>query len=81
MELFPDSYSSGGLNIADSGKLQVLSDLLATIRQLGPSDRCVSVRCSVFLIRDDLSVTLWIIINNSVCFFKICYSNVWVFLC
>lgn len=45
MELFPDSYSSGGLNIADSGKLQVLSDLLATIRQLGPSDRCVSVRC------------------------------------
>lgn len=43
MELFPDSYSSGGLNIADSGKLQVLSDLLATIRQLGPSDRCV--RC------------------------------------
>ncbi|XP_074509839.1 DNA repair and recombination protein RAD54B [Sebastes fasciatus] len=43
VELFPESYSSGGFNTADSGKLLVLSDLLATIRQLSPSDRVVVV--------------------------------------
>lgn len=43
VELFPESYSSGGFNIADSGKLSVLSDLLTTIRQLSPSDRYVCV--------------------------------------
>lgn len=41
-ELFPDSYSSGELSTADSGKLLVLSDLLTAIRQLSPSDRFVS---------------------------------------
>lgn len=41
VELFPESYSSGGFNTADSGKLLVLSDLLTTIRQLSPSDRCL----------------------------------------
>lgn len=43
VDLFPESYSSGGLNTADSGKLLVLSDLLAAIRELSPSDRCVFV--------------------------------------
>ncbi|XP_030250104.1 DNA repair and recombination protein RAD54B [Sparus aurata] len=43
VELFPESYSSGGFNTADSGKLLVLSDLLTTIRQLSPSDRVVVV--------------------------------------
>uniref|UniRef100_A0A3Q3EDH0 RAD54 homolog B n=1 Tax=Labrus bergylta TaxID=56723 RepID=A0A3Q3EDH0_9LABR len=43
IELFPESYSSGGLNTADSGKLLVLSDLLTAIRQLSPSDRVVVV--------------------------------------
>ncbi len=43
VELFPESYSSGGFDTADSGKLLVLSDLLTAIRQLSPSDRCVSV--------------------------------------
>ncbi|KAM3614108.1 uncharacterized protein V6R79_010340 [Siganus canaliculatus] len=42
-ELFPDSYSSGSFSTADSGKLLVLSDLLAAIRQLSPSDRVVVV--------------------------------------
>ncbi|KAF3839783.1 hypothetical protein F7725_018500 [Dissostichus mawsoni] len=42
-ELFPESYSSGGLNTADSGKLLVLSDLLSVIRQLNPTDRVVVV--------------------------------------
>uniref|UniRef100_A0A3Q0S1V0 RAD54 homolog B n=1 Tax=Amphilophus citrinellus TaxID=61819 RepID=A0A3Q0S1V0_AMPCI len=42
-DLFPESYSSGGFNIADSGKLLVLSDLLNAIRQLSPSDRVVVV--------------------------------------
>ncbi|XP_061073541.1 DNA repair and recombination protein RAD54B isoform X2 [Conger conger] len=42
-ELFPEAYSTGGLNIADSGKLLVLADLLAAIRQLSPSDRVVLV--------------------------------------
>ncbi|KAJ8394570.1 hypothetical protein AAFF_G00043730 [Aldrovandia affinis] len=42
-ELFPEGYSSGGFNITDSGKLQVLSDLLAAVRQLSPSDRVVLV--------------------------------------
>ncbi|CAJ1062194.1 DNA repair and recombination protein RAD54B [Xyrichtys novacula] len=42
-EIFPESYSSGGLNSADSGKLLVLSDLLTAIRQLSPSDRVVVV--------------------------------------
>ncbi|XP_035527512.1 DNA repair and recombination protein RAD54B [Morone saxatilis] len=42
-ELFPESYSSGGFNIADSGKLLVLSDMLTAIRQLSPSDRVVVV--------------------------------------
>ncbi|XP_053182947.1 DNA repair and recombination protein RAD54B [Scomber japonicus] len=42
-DLFPESYSSGGLNTADSGKLLVLSDLLAAIRHLSPSDRVVVV--------------------------------------
>uniref|UniRef100_A0A8C9WY92 RAD54 homolog B n=1 Tax=Sander lucioperca TaxID=283035 RepID=A0A8C9WY92_SANLU len=43
VELFPESYSSGGFNTADSGKLLVLSDLLTSIRQLSPSDRVVIV--------------------------------------
>ncbi|XP_038567459.1 DNA repair and recombination protein RAD54B isoform X3 [Micropterus salmoides] len=38
VDLFPESYSSGGLNSADSGKLLVLSDMLTAIRQLSPSD-------------------------------------------
>ncbi|KAK7886769.1 hypothetical protein WMY93_026390 [Mugilogobius chulae] len=42
-ELFPESYTSAGLNVSDSGKLQVLSDLLAAIRQISPSDRVVVV--------------------------------------
>ncbi|XP_058504113.1 DNA repair and recombination protein RAD54B [Solea solea] len=42
-ELFPESYSSGGFNTSDSGKLLVLSDLLAAIQQLSPSDRVVVV--------------------------------------
>uniref|UniRef100_A0A3B5A9B9 DNA repair and recombination protein RAD54B-like n=1 Tax=Stegastes partitus TaxID=144197 RepID=A0A3B5A9B9_9TELE len=42
-ELFPESYSSGGFDAADSGKLLVLSDLLTAIRQLSPSDRVVVV--------------------------------------
>lgn len=42
-ELFPESYSSGSLNVTDSGKLQVLSDLLAAIRHISPSDRVVVV--------------------------------------
>lgn len=48
--LFPQSYSSGGYNKADSGKLLVLSDLLTSIRQLSPSDRCVSVFASELFI-------------------------------
>ncbi|XP_047455730.1 DNA repair and recombination protein RAD54B [Mugil cephalus] len=43
VDLFPESYHSGGLDSADSGKLLVLSDLLTTIRQLSPSDRVVVV--------------------------------------
>lgn len=43
VDLFPESYSLGGLNTADSGKLLVLSDLLTAIRELSPSDRCVCV--------------------------------------
>ncbi|KAF7669720.1 hypothetical protein LDENG_00147250 [Lucifuga dentata] len=43
VDLFPESYSSGGLSTADSGKLLVLSDLLAAIRHLSPSDRVVVV--------------------------------------
>ncbi|XP_075965753.1 DNA repair and recombination protein RAD54B [Anarhichas minor] len=43
VELFPESYSSGGFNTADSGKLLVLMDLLTAIRQLSPSDRVVVV--------------------------------------
>ncbi|XP_055083833.1 DNA repair and recombination protein RAD54B [Periophthalmus magnuspinnatus] len=42
-DLFPESYTSDGLNVSDSGKLQVLSDLLAAIRQISPSDRVVVV--------------------------------------
>ncbi|XP_028985049.1 DNA repair and recombination protein RAD54B [Betta splendens] len=42
-DLFPESYSSGGLSAADSGKLLVLSDLLCAIRDLSPSDRVVVV--------------------------------------
>ncbi|XP_029959373.1 DNA repair and recombination protein RAD54B [Salarias fasciatus] len=43
VDVFPESYSSGTFNAADSGKLLVLSDLLAAIRQLSPSDRVVVV--------------------------------------
>lgn len=43
-ELFPESYSSGELTTADSGKLMVLSDLLGAIRQLSPTDRCIRIR-------------------------------------
>uniref|UniRef100_A0A8C7XJD1 RAD54 homolog B n=1 Tax=Oryzias sinensis TaxID=183150 RepID=A0A8C7XJD1_9TELE len=42
-DLFPETYSLAGFNTADSGKLLVLSDLLAAIRQLSPSDRVVLV--------------------------------------
>lgn len=45
-ELFPESYSSGSLNVTDSGKLQVLSDLLAAIRHISPSDRWVYSKSS-----------------------------------
>ena len=47
VELFPESYSSGGFNTADSGKLLVLSDLLTAIRQLSSSDRCLCLRVRV----------------------------------
>ncbi|XP_026173424.1 DNA repair and recombination protein RAD54B [Mastacembelus armatus] len=43
VDLFPESYSSGGISTTDSGKLLVLSDLLTAIRQLSPSDRVVVV--------------------------------------
>ncbi|KAM3873330.1 DNA repair and recombination protein RAD54B [Diretmus argenteus] len=43
VDLFPESYSSGGYSTADSGKLLVLSDLLSAIRQLNSSDRVVVV--------------------------------------
>ncbi|KAK2844547.1 hypothetical protein Q5P01_011206 [Channa striata] len=43
VDLFPESYSSGGFKAADSGKLLVLSDLLTAIRTLSPSDRVVVV--------------------------------------
>ncbi|KAM9851618.1 DNA repair and recombination protein RAD54B [Aulostomus maculatus] len=43
VDVFPDSYSLNGLNVEDSGKLLVLSDLLETIRHLSPSDRVVVV--------------------------------------
>ncbi|XP_069552143.1 DNA repair and recombination protein RAD54B isoform X2 [Brachyistius frenatus] len=43
LDLFPESYSSGGFNTDDSGKLLVLSDLLTAIRQLSPSDRVIVV--------------------------------------
>ncbi|XP_062256148.1 DNA repair and recombination protein RAD54B isoform X1 [Platichthys flesus] len=43
VDLFPESYLSGGLNTTDSGKLLVLSDLLSAIRQLSPSDSVVVV--------------------------------------
>ncbi|XP_054477291.1 DNA repair and recombination protein RAD54B [Anoplopoma fimbria] len=43
VELFPESYSSGAFNTADSGKLLVLSNMLTAIRQLSPSDRVVVV--------------------------------------
>lgn len=42
-EIFPDYYTSGKLNVSDSGKLLVLSDLLAAIRHVSPSDRVVLV--------------------------------------
>ncbi|XP_072316178.1 DNA repair and recombination protein RAD54B [Eucyclogobius newberryi] len=42
-ELFSESYASAGLNVSDSGKLQVLADLLAAVRQISPSDRVVVV--------------------------------------
>ncbi|XP_061811049.1 DNA repair and recombination protein RAD54B isoform X1 [Nerophis lumbriciformis] len=42
-QFFPKLYSSDSLNLADSGKLLVLLDLLETIRQLSPSDRVVVV--------------------------------------
>ncbi|CAL1611176.1 unnamed protein product [Knipowitschia caucasica] len=42
-DCFPDSYSSLGLNVSDSGKLQVLADLLAAVRRTSPSDRIVVV--------------------------------------
>uniref|UniRef100_A0A6Q2YHJ7 RAD54 homolog B n=1 Tax=Esox lucius TaxID=8010 RepID=A0A6Q2YHJ7_ESOLU len=40
---FPGSYSSGGFSTTDSGKLLVLSDLLAAIHHLSPADRVVVV--------------------------------------
>uniref|UniRef100_A0A3B4XP62 RAD54 homolog B n=1 Tax=Seriola lalandi dorsalis TaxID=1841481 RepID=A0A3B4XP62_SERLL len=43
VDLFPESYSSGGFSTADSGKLLVLSDMLTAIKQLSPSDRVVVV--------------------------------------
>lgn len=49
VELFPESYSSGGFDTADSGKLLVLSDLLTAIRQFSPSDRCVVCVCACVL--------------------------------
>ncbi|MFT7816245.1 DNA repair and recombination protein RAD54B isoform X1 [Arapaima gigas] len=42
-ELFPEGYSTGGYNTADSGKLLALCDLLASVQQLSPSDRVVLV--------------------------------------
>lgn len=49
VELFPESYSSSGFNTADSGKLLVLSDILTSIRQLSPSDRCGRVHLCIYL--------------------------------
>uniref|UniRef100_A0A667X7K2 RAD54 homolog B n=1 Tax=Myripristis murdjan TaxID=586833 RepID=A0A667X7K2_9TELE len=43
VDLYPESYASGGLSTADSGKLLVLSDLLTAIRHQSPSDRVVVV--------------------------------------
>ncbi|XP_068615483.1 DNA repair and recombination protein RAD54B [Brachionichthys hirsutus] len=42
-EILPECNISGELNAADSGKLQVLVDLVEAIRQLSPSDRVVIV--------------------------------------
>ncbi|KAM9782714.1 DNA repair and recombination protein RAD54B [Neosynchiropus ocellatus] len=40
---FAESYTSDGMDPADSGKLLVLLDLLQTIRHISPSDRVVVV--------------------------------------
>lgn len=66
VEHFPDSYSSGAFNTADSGKLLVLSDLLTSIRQLSPSDRyvCVCVRVSGVCMCMDVFLSMY---NDKVC--------------
>ncbi|XP_062322320.1 DNA repair and recombination protein RAD54B [Osmerus eperlanus] len=43
LHAFPENFSSAGFRSADSGKLLVLSDLLAAVRYLSPSDRVVLV--------------------------------------
>uniref|UniRef100_A0A8C9W0J3 RAD54 homolog B n=1 Tax=Scleropages formosus TaxID=113540 RepID=A0A8C9W0J3_SCLFO len=42
-ELFPEGYSAGGFHTAHSGKLLVLCDLLAAVKEFSPSDRVVLV--------------------------------------
>ncbi|XP_033849294.3 DNA repair and recombination protein RAD54B isoform X1 [Acipenser ruthenus] len=42
-DLFPEEYAADGYKTEDSGKLQVLADLLAAIRQLSPAERVVLV--------------------------------------
>ncbi|KAK1173243.1 DNA repair and recombination protein RAD54B isoform X1 [Acipenser oxyrinchus oxyrinchus] len=42
-DLFPEGYAADGYKTEDSGKLQVLADLLAAIRQLSPAERVVLV--------------------------------------
>ncbi|XP_068180913.1 DNA repair and recombination protein RAD54B isoform X2 [Antennarius striatus] len=43
VEILPEKSISGDLSAGDSGKLQVLVDLVKAIRQLSPSDRVVIV--------------------------------------
>ncbi|XP_053743425.1 DNA repair and recombination protein RAD54B isoform X1 [Synchiropus splendidus] len=43
VHFFSESYTSDGMDPADSGKLSVLRDLLQTIRRISPSDRVVVV--------------------------------------
>jgi len=51
MELFPEGYSTGAFSTADSGKLLVLTDLLAAIQHVNRTDRyhIESIRDNLFL--------------------------------
>jgi len=50
MELFPEGYSTGAFSTADSGKLLVLTDLLAAIQHVNRTDRyhIESIRDNLF---------------------------------